>query len=83
MPFNVGWGLLHLGLLPLIFLVLDLAALRNNSCFWVIAFGGLLVFWTLTGIHALGFECWAAGTIVNIVVVAIPIGILGRLLGLG
>ena len=83
MPFTAGWGLLHLGLLPLIFLVLGLAALKNNSCSGAMIFGGLLAYWIVSSINLLGFEWWACGSVVNLLVVAIPIGFFGRLLGIG
>ena len=82
LPFTAGWGLFHLGLVPLVFLVFFLAAIRNNSCLGMMIFGELLAYWSASNIHMLGFEWWACGSIVNLLIVAIPIGIFGRVLGL-
>ncbi len=79
-PFGLGWGALHLGLLPLLFIVFGLAAHRAHAAISVL-FLGLLAYWTYSDIMLLGFDWWACGTIVFLFLVSIPIGLVLRLLG--
>lgn len=84
MPFTAGWGLIHLGLLPLVFLIISGACLRAAQVLPALFFLGLLAFWSLSSISTLGFEWWACGSIANMLamaVLSIPIWALGRLIG--
>ena len=82
-PFTVGWALLHLGLLPLLLLVFGKAALQNGQALLGLILLGATACMAWHNIALLGFEWWAAGSIVYMILVAIPIGLVGRLLGFG
>jgi hypothetical protein len=80
-PFSVGWGFIHLGLIPLVGLVAGVWVARANFLAGL-AILSIPVFWTFSSVTLLGWDWFIAGSIVFWILSAICIRLLAMFIGM-